>query len=95
MADKNVTTFDIAEIKMDLYGDNKAFSNKYFGNSSSFTNKYGTATTKCAHSGCNNYIASSGDTNCCVQHSNICGNCGCYIDGDAMFCMSCIESALK
>ena len=27
-----------------------------------FTNAYGTSTTKCAHSGCNNYIASSGDT---------------------------------
>ena len=27
-----------------------------------FTNKYGTATTECAQSGCSNYIASSGDT---------------------------------
>ena len=61
--------------------------------SSSFTNKYGTSTTKCAHSGCNNYIASSGDTNCCTVHSNKCLECGKYIDGDAMYCMSCITNA--
>lgn len=61
----------------------------------SFTNKYGTSTTVCAVSGCKNYIASSGDTNCCVSHSNKCGNCKCYIDGDAMFCMSCLTDALK
>lgn len=58
-----------------------------------FTNKYGTATTKCAKSGCNNYIASSGDTNCCTAHSNKCLNCGCYIDGDAMYCMSCLSGS--
>ena len=60
-----------------------------------FTNKYGTPTTKCARSGCNEYIASSGDTNCCRTHSNRCGNCNCYIDGDAMYCMRCIKAALK
>ena len=60
---------------------------------SSFTNKYGTPTTKCVQSGCNEYIASSGDTNCCVAHSNNCRKCGDYIDGDAMFCMSCLEDA--
>lgn len=62
---------------------------------SSFTNKYGTNTTKCYVSGCSNYIANSGDTNCCEEHSNRCGECNCYIDGDAMFCMSCLETALK
>lgn len=60
---------------------------------SSFTNKYGTPTTKCATSGCKNYIASSGDTNCCVTHSNKCLECKCYIDGDAIYCMSCIMKA--
>ena len=64
------------------------------GNSGSFTNKYGTSTTKCAHSGCYLHIASSGDTNCCVQHSRRCLECNCYIDEDAMYCMDCIESAL-
>lgn len=59
----------------------------------SFTNKYGTETTKCAHSGCNNYIASSGDTNCCASHSNKCLNCDSYIDEDAMYCMSCITKS--
>lgn len=60
-----------------------------------FTNKFGSSTTKCVVSGCSEYIASSGDTNCCEKHSNRCGNCNCYIDGDAMYCMSCIESVLK
>lgn len=62
---------------------------------SSFTNKFGTPTTRCTHPGCNNYIASSGDTNCCVKHSNKCASCGCYIDEDASFCMDCIEKALN
>lgn len=58
-----------------------------------FTNKYGTETTKCAHAGCSNYIASSGDTNCCPTHSNRCIGCNCYIDGDALMCLECITSA--
>lgn len=60
----------------------------------SFTNKFGTAKTKCAHSGCNNYIAKSGDTNCCTTHSRRCIDCNCYIDEDAMWCIACIEKAL-
>lgn len=59
-----------------------------------FTNKYGTSTTICAHTGCTNYIASSGDTNCCTTHSHKCANCGCYIDEDALFCLSCIANSL-
>jgi len=62
--------------------------------STPFTNAYGTSTTRCAVSGCGNYIASSGDTNCCTSHSNRCLECRKYIDGDAMYCMSCIASAL-
>ena len=61
----------------------------------SFTNKYGTSTTKCAHSGCDNYIASSGDTNCCEKHSKKCLNCGKYIDEDAAYCMDCLTNAVK
>lgn len=60
-------------------------------NSGIFTNSYGTATTKCVHNGCNNTIASSGDTNCCIVHSNKCLNCGKYIDEDAFFCMDCLS----
>lgn len=59
----------------------------------SFTNAYGTSTTKCAHNGCSNYIASSGDTNCCTTHSNRCLGCKKYIDEDALYCVSCIEKA--
>lgn len=62
---------------------------------SAFRNKYGTRTTKCAHSGCTDFIATSGDTNCCPQHSNRCYECNCYIDEDAAWCLSCIEDALK
>ena len=58
-----------------------------------FTNAYGTSTTKCAHSGCNNYIASSGDTSYCKEHSNRCLNCNAYIDEDALYCVSCIKKA--
>lgn len=61
----------------------------------SFTNKYGTPKTICAHTGCNNVIASTGDTNCCTVHSNRCAGCGCYIDEDATFCMDCIEKAIN
>lgn len=61
--------------------------------SSSFTNKTGTSTTKCMHSGCDNYIAPSGDTYFCITHSKNCGVCGCYIDEDAMYCPSCIIDA--
>lgn len=61
--------------------------------STAFTNKTGTSTTKCAHSGCNNYIASSGDTYYCTTHSKRCGVCGCYIDEDALFCPTCIIDA--
>ena len=67
---------------------------KKSGSSTSFTNKYGTRTTKCAHPGCNNYIASSGDTNCCPVHSRTCAGCGKYIDEDAFYCMDCIQQAL-
>ena len=90
-----------------LYNPDKYFCKEHFeieknyasdqkggSNGTKFTNKYGTATTKCAHTGCSEYIASSGDTNCCVTHSHNCLNCGCYIDEDAMYCMTCIEDAL-
>lgn len=73
----------------------KTESSSYSSASSYFSNKYGTNTTKCVVSGCSNYIASSGDTNCCTSHSNRCGECRCYIDGDAMFCMSCLSAALR
>lgn len=77
-------------------GSSGSYSSGSSGNSSysSFTNKYGTPTTKCAHSGCTNYIESSGDTNCCTQHSNRCYECHKYIDGDAMWCIDCLKKAL-
>ena len=60
-----------------------------------FTNQFGTSTTKCAYKGCNNYIASSGDTNCCVEHSNLCLECNKYIDSDAMYCIDCLNGAIN
>lgn len=68
-------------------------NNMIESSSGSFTNEYGTSTTKCAHAGCNNYIASSGDTSYCVKHSRHCLACGKYIDEDAMYCMDCILKA--
>ena len=70
-------------------------SSSYSSQRSSFTNKYGTPTTKCAYPGCSNYIASSGDTNCCTLHSNRCLECHKYIDGDAAYCMDCLTSAIN
>lgn len=70
-------------------------SNSNTNRSSSFTNKFGTATTRCAYPGCSNYIASSGDTNSCTKHSNRCLQCGKYIDYDAMYCMSCLTDAVN
>lgn len=66
----------------------------YKGSSDAFTNQYGTATTICAHPGCNNNIAPSGDTNCCTVHSNKCLQCGKYIDEDAMYCVDCLIVAV-
>lgn len=63
--------------------------------STSFINKYGTATTVCAVSGCSNYIATSGDTNSCTSHSNKCAECKCYIDYDAALCMTCISDVFN
>ena len=85
------------------FGGTKAGSSSSSGNNTTsqkqatttpFTNAYGTPTTKCAHVGCNNYIASSGDTNCCTKHSHRCLSCGKYIDEDATYCMSCISKSL-
>lgn len=60
-----------------------------------FSNEYGDANTKCAYSGCDNYIASKGDTNCCVKHSNKCLECKKYIDSDANYCMQCLSGNFK
>lgn len=55
----------------------------------------GSSGRTCAKAGCNNRAVTSGDSVYCSAHSNRCGNCGCYIDGDAMFCMDCIRGAIK
>lgn len=60
-----------------------------------FSNKYGTPTTICAHRGCNNYIATSGDTSYCTMHSKKCLECGKYIDEDATYCMDCLKKAAE
>lgn len=88
----------IALIITPKFSSNTSVSSDTSSSSSSsvtFTNKYGTPTTKCNHNGCDRDIASSGDTNCCTIHSNKCKNCGKYIDEDALYCMDCIEKALK
>lgn len=85
----------VKDAELNIYS---SYGGGYSGSSysgSSFTNKYGTSTTKCYIAGCNNYIAKSGDTNCCTTHSNKCGNCYCYIDSDAMYCMSCLSGAIS
>ena len=89
-----VTTWKLCDECYDAFNESgNSYNNNY--SYSSFTNKYGTSTTKCAHSGCSNYIASSGDTNCCTTHSKRCIECNCYIDEDAIACIKCIQNALK
>lgn len=73
---------------------NPSKSSSSYKSSSSFSNAYGTSKTKCAHAGCNNYIASSGDTNCCTIHSRKCLNCKKYIDEDALYCIKCLSVAV-
>lgn len=90
--DKNLVSDNNSEYKSSSITSSKI---KSYSSSDSFTNKYGTSTTKCAVAGCENYIASSGDTNCCTTHSNKCGICNKYIDGDAMYCMDCIISEMQ
>jgi hypothetical protein len=58
-----------------------------------FSNTFGTPTTMCALSGCNRHIAPSGNTHNCIAHSNKCLECTDYIDGDAAWCLSCLENA--
>lgn len=54
-----------------------------------FTNEYGTPTTICAHRGCNMYIVSSGNSNCCRQHSSTCSQCGIFINEGETICEHC------
>ena len=91
---KAVTTWKLCNECYDEFNKkDNSYNNNY--SYSSFTNKYGTSTTKCAHSGCSNYIASSGDTNCCTTHSRRCIECSCYIDEDANWCIDCLTGALQ
>lgn len=50
---------------------------------------------QCLHSGCGNLAVTTGDSRYCDVHSNKCGECGYYIDEDAMFCLNCIVKALR
>ena len=94
---KNDGTISFRKVTEYVYGDTNISDNLEYPvleknhKTMPFTNKYGTPTTICAHKGCNEYIASSGDTNCCVQHSKRCLKCNCYIDEDAMYCMDCLK----
>lgn len=93
VAESKETTFDIKQRKIEIYGDAKAFSERF--QEENFSNKFGTMSTKCVHPDCDMNIVTSGDSNCCIIHSNRCGNCNCYIDGDAMYCMDCMTGALS
>jgi hypothetical protein len=89
---KKENTIDVPD-KTPKTNFNDGADSSYNDSKPSFGNRYGTATTICAHSGCANYIAASGDTNCCMEHSKKCAECGCYIDEDATYCMVCLEIA--
>jgi hypothetical protein len=86
-------TFDIEKHRNDIYVTTKEGSENF--QAENFHNSFGDMNTKCAYPGCDRRIVTSGDSNCCSAHSNRCGNCNKYIDGDAMFCMDCIREALE
>ncbi|MBT9774928.1 hypothetical protein GPL15_00195 [Clostridium sp. MCC353] len=50
---------------------------------------------QCLHSDCSKLAVTTGDSRYCDVHSNKCGECSCYIDEDAMFCLNCIVKALR
>ncbi len=84
----------IQELKESIQ-DYSYSDNDFSSNLDMFTNLYGTPDTECVYPNCNNTIAFSGDTNCCIIHSNKCLNCEKYIYGDALFCMDCLEKAVE
>lgn len=95
------STYDEYETEKDSTNDYENYDNSKYeydhlddDDYSYFSNKYGNSTTRCAKSGCRNYIVSSGDSAYCAIHSNKCLECHCYIDGDAMYCMNCLTDAL-
>lgn len=94
--DTDILYSSVNGVKTFDFTDNISDKNSSYNSQSNyFTNKYGTATTKCHHDGCNNYIASSGDTWDCEYHAGTCLNCGKYIDCDAMYCMDCLSNSTK
>ena len=64
-------------------------------NSEEFTNKLGTADTVCAHTGCKELIAPSGETLNCIKHSSTCSVCGCYISEGESMCSQCTIDTLN
>ena len=89
-------------IKLDQYDDGETVKTIYYKTSREVVSKYsdsssssGSSGKKCAKSGCSSKAVTTGDSIYCAKHSNRCLNCSCYIDGDAMYCMSCIRQALQ
>ena len=73
----------------------ESLKDSIFQKDTGFSNSYGTPATKCHNSECQSVIAPSGDSNCCIKHSNKCHQCGQYIDGDALFCMDCLTGGVQ
>ena len=91
----STNTYEYAQHVGDYYLKNgeEIYLQDEYNNKIAFTNGFGTPTTKCAHTGCNEFIAPSGNTNCCIIHSNKCLECGNYCDEDALYCLDCIQKA--
>ena len=86
-------TYDMQALKDRIYVETKDGSENY--RAENFNNEFGSIDTPCAYPGCSRTIVTSGDSNCCSVHSNRCLNCSRYIDGDAVYCMRCIEEAVN
>lgn len=60
-----------------------------------FTNRQGREETVCAHEGCKNTVARSGDTAFCEEHSARCRDCGCYIGEGEKLCADCLYREIR
>ena len=64
---------------------------KMFVDESVFKNSYGSPDTKCDIEGCAGFIAPSGNTKYCIEHTAICTECDSFINIGKLYCDNCLE----
>lgn len=64
---------------------------KMFVDEGVFKNSYGSPDTKCDNEGCTSFIAPSGNTKYCIEHTAICVECDGFINIGESYCANCLE----